>query len=250
MTSTDLSLPPCPCAPDSRVGAHARQLERLPNRPGGATFPVGRVAQVDIPYCTSFGSLPPTVPACTTGDTRSTAAEREARTIESSLDARRLPRPPRPGRRPTTEGWISSPPQCGSQIHRRQSPEQHERNWDYGKAGEKYPCWTVLNDEGFDTAVVYSEHGHGPGNPWGLVSLSDPWFGMDSGWFLRLEDAFVDSHMASSLPIWDLVSPDGTIVASSLSLDEAFARRDQVEKVPDKPTHHVLYRSRPPDGIP
>jgi hypothetical protein len=45
---------------------------------------------------------------------------------------------------------------------------------------------------------------------------------MDSGWFSRLEDAFVDSHMAAPLRIWDLVAPDG----------------------------RVVYRSREPDGIP
>jgi hypothetical protein len=73
---------------------------------------------------------------------------------------------------------------------------------------------------------------------------------MDCGWYSRLEDAFVESHIASELPIWDLVSPDGSLVAGSISSDEAFSRRDLIDVGLVKPRHHVLYRSRLPDGIP
>ena len=129
-------------------------------------------------------------------------------------------------------------------------PELHVRDWDYGGPGERYPCWTVASDPSTDTAIVYSVFGFGPACPWGLVSLSNLWFGMDSGWFTRLEDAFVDSHMGSPLPIWDLVAPDGVVVLRSVSLDEAFAKRDQIDAGLDKPVHHVLYRSRLPGGVP
>jgi hypothetical protein len=129
-------------------------------------------------------------------------------------------------------------------------PELHLRAWDYGAPGERYPCWTVAKDPPSDSAIVYSVHGHGPSNPWGLVALSDPWFGMDSGWFLRLEDAFLESGIASALPIWDVVAPDGTAVLNSLSHDEAFARRDALDASLARPIHHVLYRGRLPGGIP
>lgn len=76
-------------------------------------------------------------------------------------------------------------------------PEQHLRDWEYGASGERYPCWTVAKDLVTDAAIVYSVHGHGASSPWGLVFLSDLCFGMDSGWFLRLEEAFVDSYHAA-----------------------------------------------------
>jgi hypothetical protein len=136
-------------------------------------------------------------------------------------------------------------------LHLMIEPELHVRDWDYGAPGEQYPCWTVVKDTPSNFAIVYSAHGHGPGTPWGLVALSDRWFGMDCGWFLRLEDAFVNPHMASCLPIWDIVSSDrATVVFSSLSLDEAFARRDAMDAALEKPLHLVLYRSRLSSGTP
>lgn len=129
-------------------------------------------------------------------------------------------------------------------------PVQHSREWDYGRSGESFPCWTIVADPSTDTALVYSRFGFGPQCPWGLVSLSQLWFGMDCGWYVRLEDAFVESHLASALPIWDLVSPDGHIVVGSTSLDEAFARRNALDAGLPRPRHHVLYRSRLPEGIP
>ena len=129
-------------------------------------------------------------------------------------------------------------------------PELHLRDWEYGAPGERYPCWTVAKDLPSDCALVYSLHGHGPGNPWGLVALSNAWFGMDSGWFLRLEDAFVESSMGGALCIWDVISPDGTALLSSVCIDEAFAYRDAVDAPLTRPIHHVLYRSRLPGGVP
>jgi hypothetical protein len=129
-------------------------------------------------------------------------------------------------------------------------PELHLRDWDYGAQGERYPCWTVAKDPPSDSAIVYSMHGHGPSNPWGLVALSNSWFGMDSGWFLRLEDAFLESSMTSALRIWDVVAPDGTVVLNSVSHDEAFAHRAAIDASLAKPIHHVLYRGRPSGGIP
>lgn len=133
---------------------------------------------------------------------------------------------------------------------RLREPHHHVRDWEYGASGERFPCWTLAEDPHSDSAIVYSINGHGPHHPWGLVALSNSWFGMDSGWFLRLEDAFVESSMASTLPIWDVVAPDGNAILTSMSMHEAYARRDEIDASLSKPIHHVLYRGRLPEGIP
>jgi hypothetical protein len=132
-------------------------------------------------------------------------------------------------------------------------PEEHVRKWEWGAPGETYPCWTVVSDPATDTAIVYSEHGFGPSAPWGLVFISRPWFGMDSAWFRRLEDAFVDSFMAAGLPIWDVAVEDAPRtfrrLAASLTTDEAFAIRDDLAARDPGGRYHVLYRSMPADGV-
>lgn len=145
---------------------------------------------------------------------------------------------------------IADPVVRAALARRLIAPELHLREWDYGAPGERYPCWTVAKDLRSDCGVVFSLYGHGPGHPWGLVSLSNAWFGMDSGWFLRLEDAFVGSSMGGELCIWDVVSPDGTVLLRSVSIDEAFAYRDAIEASLDRRVHHVRYRSRLPGGVP
>lgn len=127
-------------------------------------------------------------------------------------------------------------------------PERHLRNWDYGAPGEQYPCWTVAADPRSDSAIVYSEHGFGPSHPWGLVFITNPWFGMDCGWFARLEDAFVDSFLSADLPIWDVVAKGGGAgtapLAASLTFDEAFAHRDALAARDPETRYHVVYRSQ------
>jgi len=126
------------------------------------------------------------------------------------------------------------------------APEPHQRNWDYGIQGETLECWFVAKEPTSDTALVYSEHGFGPKCPWGLVFLSDNWFGMDSGWFRHLEEAFVESYPAFDLPIWNVVerTPEGPkkLIAESLTGDDAFARQRTLNAKQVKPTHHVVYR--------
>jgi hypothetical protein len=111
-------------------------------------------------------------------------------------------------------------------------PSFHIRDWDWGKPGEKYPCWMVAEHKESGTGIVYSDFGFGPERPWGLVFLSDSWFGLDSGWFSNLEDSFCDCHASTSLPIWNVVrkKEDGstTAIATDLSLDEAFEKRDEL----------------------
>lgn len=133
-------------------------------------------------------------------------------------------------------------------------PEEHVRGWEWGAPGEAYPCWTVVADPQTDTAIVYSEHGFGPSDPWGLVFISRPWYGMDSAWFMRLEDAFVESFMGAGLAIWDVVVEDepGTFrrLAASLTMDEAFAMRDDLAARDPGVRYHVVYRSLPEAGVP
>lgn len=132
------------------------------------------------------------------------------------------------------------------------TPARHLRDWDYGAPGERYPCWTVATDPESDSAIVYSEHGFGPSQPWGIVALSVAAFGMDAGWFSRLEDAFVGSFLARDLPIWDVVAETGPsrLMASSLPMDEAFSQRGALAAGDPAGRYHVVYRSRPADGVP
>jgi hypothetical protein len=76
--------------------------------------------------------------------------------------------------------------------------------WDYGNEGQTYPCWIVLEHLPSNTAVAYCSQGFGPSYPWGLLSISEPRsMGMDSQWFVSLEDALRAS------PAWDGENPNG-----------------------------------------
>jgi len=79
-----------------------------------------------------------------------------------------------------------------------------EREWDYGRAGEHYACWTVLEHPRSKTGIAYCPVGFGPSDPWGLVHLSGDYMsiGMDCAWFPTLESAMMDS-MA-----WDGPNPE------------------------------------------
>lgn len=80
-----------------------------------------------------------------------------------------------------------------------------QREWDYGAAGQTYPCWIFAEHAQSNTAFAYCEYGFGPSSPWGLLSIHGQHLsiGMDSGWFSTLEGAFRDS-MA-----WDGINPPG-----------------------------------------
>jgi hypothetical protein len=86
----------------------------------------------------------------------------------------------------------------------RVPPRREIRPWDYGKVDEAYPCWIVLEHPESDTGIAFCEQGFGPRCPWGLLSLTrHPNIGMDSGWFVTLEDAVRES-MA-----WEGENPPG-----------------------------------------
>lgn len=77
------------------------------------------------------------------------------------------------------------------------------RKWDYSLTGELLPCWIVANLRQHDMGLAYSQFGHGNrGDHWGIVQRSDRLFQRDDSWFLRLEDAFINSGF------WDGPIPD------------------------------------------
>jgi hypothetical protein len=88
-------------------------------------------------------------------------------------------------------------------------PYAVEREWDYGRPGEKYPCWTILEHPPSNTGIAYCDKGFGPSHPWGLVFLSGTYMsiGMDCAWYATLEGAMRES-MA-----WDRPNPPGYEVA-------------------------------------
>jgi hypothetical protein len=84
------------------------------------------------------------------------------------------------------------------------SPYPVERAWDYGRPGEHYTCWTVLEHPSSNTGIAYCLQGFGPSDPWGLVFLSGDHIGigMDSAWFPTLEAAMRESM------VWDIRKPE------------------------------------------
>jgi len=127
-------------------------------------------------------------------------------------------------------------------------PSRHLRDWDHGKPGERYPCWRVAEHKESDTGIVYSDFGFGPELPWGLVFLSDSWFGLDSSWFSNLEDAFCDCHASTPLQIWNVIikNEDGSTaeIVTNLSLDEAYDRCDELNSNAGKHIYSVNRRKR------
>jgi hypothetical protein len=104
-------------------------------------------------------------------------------------------------------------------------PREEPCEWDYGEPGESYTCWIFLEHPDSGTGIAYSEEGFGPDRPWGLVDLSKPGFGMDSGWYSSLEDAFCDSWADPGLRIWEVRKRNPArkdkLIAKSLSWEEA-----------------------------
>ena len=85
------------------------------------------------------------------------------------------------------------------------SPYPVSRAWDYGAAGQQIICWTVLEHPASNTGIAFCPEGFGPSYPWGLVFLTERHMsiGMDSGWFISLEEAMRDSIA------WDQSNPEG-----------------------------------------
>jgi hypothetical protein len=101
-------------------------------------------------------------------------------------------------------GRITQPDLIALIKRLRVSTRSEQRPWDYGAEGQTYPCWVVLEHAESDTAIVYCSSGFGPRSPWGLLFLTRyPNMGMDSQWFVSLEDAVRES-MA-----WEGKNPPG-----------------------------------------
>lgn len=76
--------------------------------------------------------------------------------------------------------------------------------WDYGPEGQTYPCWIAFAHPPSNTAIAYCSQGFGPSYPWGLLFLAEPRsMGMDSQWFLSVEDAL------RNCPAWKGENPPG-----------------------------------------
>ena len=74
------------------------------------------------------------------------------------------------------------------------TPTLQMRKWDYSPTNEVLACWIVVDFRERDMGLAYSELGHGArGDHWGIVLLSANNFGRDDSWFIRLEDAFINS---------------------------------------------------------
>jgi len=91
-------------------------------------------------------------------------------------------------------------------------PEITLRRWNYGREGEKYPCWSILRHPASNTGIAYCEHGFGPRSPWGLVFLEGDEaytsIGMDCSWYTTFLQAFFESQAATDLPIWRVFKTD------------------------------------------
>ena len=78
-------------------------------------------------------------------------------------------------------------------------PRQGEREWDYGRPGERYPYWVVAEAREQGIILVYCEHGFGPSSPWGFLFTDEPGvtsLGMDSQWDVYLDEAFITSGLS------------------------------------------------------
>jgi hypothetical protein len=98
---------------------------------------------------------------------------------------------------------------AGIQAFRLATPAPIRLAWDYGEPGETFDGWLVFDDPEQRTGIAYCDQGFGPKNPWGLIMITTgetcPSMGMDSGWFGRFMDAYMDSFSAADLPIWRVV---------------------------------------------
>lgn len=109
--------------------------------------------------------------------------------------------------------------------------------WDYGEPGETFDGWLVFDDPGQRMGIVYCEKGFGPTSPWGLITTGDtcPSMGMDSGWFRRFIEAYLESFSATDLPIWRVVrwtrgDASHERITGELSWEEAWRMVDRLKK--------------------
>ncbi len=73
-------------------------------------------------------------------------------------------------------------------------PRCEARPWNHGAPNQTCPCWIVAEHRPSNTAIAFCESGFGPSYPWGLLFVAGPHLsmGMDSQWFVSLEEAARD----------------------------------------------------------
>lgn len=93
------------------------------------------------------------------------------------------------------------------------------RDWDYGKPGQQYVCWTVLEHHPSNNSIAYCEDGFGPRSPWGLLFLTGEHMsiGMDSQWYPTFLQTFFESKAATYLPIWRVFQTDAAGVREAIT---------------------------------
>jgi hypothetical protein len=109
-------------------------------------------------------------------------------------------------------------------------PQRIMLGWAYGKPGEQFPGFLVLNHAASGTGIAYCQHGFGPQSPWGLIFTdreSPPSIGTE-GWYPRFLNAYFESKAPAELDIWRVrkrgPSREAEWLTGDLSWDEAWGR--------------------------
>lgn len=77
------------------------------------------------------------------------------------------------------------------------APFLQHRVWNWN-AGQVVPVWVFALVPGRELVLAYSTAGYG--DPWGLLDVDDDSLGMDSQWYLYLEDAAADGGVGGPPP--------------------------------------------------
>lgn len=75
-------------------------------------------------------------------------------------------------------------------------PFVRKLRWPYSKDQPDIACWIIadLIPEKEGMMIGYCDAGHGScGHTWGIIMKSDKDVGRDDSWFVRLEDAFINT---------------------------------------------------------
>jgi len=85
----------------------------------------------------------------------------------------------------------------------RTTPRVESREWNYGYAS--YDCWILIENSKLNCAIAFCESGFDPESPFGVLAAhrGDLSMGMDSEWYLSLEDAVRNSSL------WNGENPPG-----------------------------------------
>lgn len=129
------------------------------------------------------------------------------------------------------------------------------RDWDYGVPTRQLPCWTVFEDCSRDLALVYCDEGFGPRTPWGMVWIGNSGrptsLGMDTGWHPTFMDTFLDSLVATELPIWRVYhqNEDGKFepITAPCEWDMTWESRSSLAAVSENARYWVLDSLRDPN---